>query len=338
MSDFIKKHKEEWDQLEILLKKAKSSVRFLSVEELEDLDRLYRKTTVTLSQVSSRTNDAPLIRYLNDLTARAHSVIYLPPQRNTAGKIRHFFLTSFPLALAQNFKYITIAFLLFMVGGLAGYFLVLEDPINAHAIFPAGETRLPGSSREQLLSILRGGRDETGGEKAIFGSFLFTHNVKVGLLCLATGILAGIPCFWLLIYNGMVLGAFFAIHHNASIYIESWAWILPHGITEIGAILICGAVGLRLGAAVIAPGKYARAEKIVMIGKESVPIIYGISLMLIFAALVESYLRQSNLSDSGRFVFAGTTLVFWIVYISRGFMLLKSERAGKSKMIPGELT
>ena len=43
------------------------------------------------------------------------------------------------------------------------YFAVVQDPVAAYALLPAGEFRLPGATRDQLLEALRHGRDSGGG-------------------------------------------------------------------------------------------------------------------------------------------------------------------------------
>ena len=74
------------------------------------------------------------------------------------------------------------------------------------------------------------------------------------------GILAGIPAALLIVYNGMILGAFSALHHGKGIVAEYWAWILPHDITELLAITLFGGCGLRLGWTWIHPGWRTRGE------------------------------------------------------------------------------
>jgi uncharacterized membrane protein SpoIIM required for sporulation len=79
---------------------------------------------------------------------------------------------------------------LVIAGGLVGFFAASSDPLIAHALWPAEDVRQPGSTPEQLLSVLRSGREDGGGQKFFFASFLFQHNFKVGLLAMATGVLA----------------------------------------------------------------------------------------------------------------------------------------------------
>lgn len=318
MSSFAARYKKDWDELERLIARARRSVRALSPEERERLDILYRRTTTHLARASTVTRDHQLIAYLNGLTAAAHNLIYLPPQRRLLAGLARFVLEGFPRAIARNGASHFASLLLFLGGGLLGYFASLSDPLLAHALWPAGDARQPGSSPEQLLSVLRHGRDQDGGEKFLFASFLFQHNFKVGLLAMATGVLAAVPTVLLMLLNGMLLGVFVAIHHQAGIYSEMWAWILPHGVTEIGAIILCGGIGMMLGSAVVRPGRMSRRRALVLAGWESALIAAGVCGMLLAAAAIESFVRQSDWTTGQRLLFAGTTAVFWVVYIAHG--------------------
>ena len=141
---------------------------------------------------------------------------------------------------------------------------------------------------------------------------------------MAMGVLAAIPTALLMIYNGMILGVFVAIHQQAGIDAELWAWILPHGVTEIGAIVLCGGVGLMLGRAVVAPGLLTRTEALQQAGITSL----GVAGMLFAAAIIESYLRQSHLSTSARLLFAAGSALFWAAFIVHGF--LRERAASRS--------
>jgi uncharacterized membrane protein SpoIIM required for sporulation len=326
MSNYIKKHKPEWEELERLVARARTHVSSMNFDELERLDTLYRKATIHLAQVSTRTRDANLIRYLNDLTAAAHSIIYVAPKPQPAKLVWNFLTEGFARAIARTWKFHAASILLMVIGALVAYFAVKHDPAAAYALLPAQEERLPGSTREQLLSAMRHGRDTEGGNKFFFASFLFSHNLNVGFLTLALGVLAAIPSVFLIVYNGMILGAFTAVHHGAGIYAEYWAWILPHGVTELSAIALAGGGGLMLGRSIVCPGVLSRTESLYRAGLEAVRICFGIGLMLFCAGAIESFLRQSHLPLESRFAFAGATAVFWCLYFWRGFVKERESR------------
>src|SRR6185503_9954713 len=114
--------------------------------------------------------------------------------------------------------------------------------------------------------------------------------------------------------------------HQAGIDAEMWAWILPHGITELGAITLCGGVGLMLGQAVVSPGTLTRTQSLLKTGREAGIICIGAAGMLVAAAFIESYIRQSSWSTAARFVFAGSTAFFWITYLVLGYVRNRTQQ------------
>jgi uncharacterized membrane protein SpoIIM required for sporulation len=326
MSTFVARYKKDWNELEALVGRARRWGRSLSAKERERLDELYRRTTIHLARVSTRTEDEQLISYLNNLTAAAHSVIYLPPRESVVHKAGQFVLQGFARVIARHWGAHLLSAVLVVGGAILGYVAARSDPLLAHALWPSIDERQPGSTPEQLLSHLREGRDDSGGVKFLFASFLFQHNLKVGILAMATGVLAAVPTVLLMILNGMLLGVFAAIHHEAGIHSEMWAWILPHGITEIGAIILCGGIGLMLGKAVVRPGAVSRSESLLQAGREAGLMCIGVAGMLVLAALIESYVRQSHWSTEVRLAFAAGTGVFWAAYIAYGLYLERRAR------------
>ena len=327
MSSFVARYKQDWDELERLVRKARRWTRSLSAAERERLDELYRRTTIHLARVSTRTDDEQRVNYLNSLTAAAHSIIYLPPRESVVHKAGMFVWEGFARAIARHWPEHLVSAILLIGGAVIGYAAAVSDPVLAHALWPSQDERQPGSTPEQLLTHLRHGRDESGGQKFFFASFLLQHNLKVGILAMATGVLAAVPTVVLMIFNGMLLGVFAAIHYEAGIRAEMWAWILPHGVTELSAIILCGGIGLMLGNAVVRPGELSRNESLLRAGREAALVCVGVAGMLVLAALIESYVRQSHWSTGARLLFATATGVFWAAYVGHGVYRERQARA-----------
>jgi uncharacterized membrane protein SpoIIM required for sporulation len=330
MSGFVARHKQEWDELASLVERAHRREGSLDAADRVRLDDLYRRTTVHLAQASTE-GARSLVEHLNAVTASAHDLIYLSPNEGFISRLGRFVVDGFPRAIARQGKFHLASALLVVAGGLVGFFAARSDPVTAHALWPEADARQPGSTPEQLLKVLRYGRDESGGEKFAFAGFLFQHNLKVAILAMATGVLAAAPTILLMIFNGMLLGVFVAIHYQADIRGELWAWILPHGVTEIGAIALCGGVGLMLGHAVVFPGGCTRTQSMHRAGREAARICIGAAGMLVLAALIESYVRQSHWSTTERLSFAAGTAFFWICYIALG---VSRERGASMQSSP----
>jgi uncharacterized membrane protein SpoIIM required for sporulation len=333
MSTFVERYKKDWEELAGLVRRARSWTSPLTSVERERLDELYRRTTVHLARVATRAGDPALAEYLNRLTASAHSVIYLPSNESPLLRLGAFVTEGFGRAIARSWRQQLLSLLLVVGGALLGFYAASSDQVLAHALWPTADSRQPGSTTEQLLAHLRHGRDDSSGKKFFFASFLFQHNLKVGLLAMATGVLASVPTVFLMIFNGMLLGVFAAIHHQAGIRAEMWAWILPHGVTEIGAIVLCGGIGLMLGQAVVRPGMLSRTESLLAAGREAARIGAGVAGMLLLAALIESYVRQSHWSTAVRLMFAAGTAIFWTLYIAYGFY---RERQAKRSAVTAD--
>lgn len=321
MTDFILRRKQEWSELEKLVRRAsgwRNRLVGFSPNELNRLDVLYRRATVDLAQVASRTEDRHLQQYLNQLVASAHAIIYVPQREPLGRRAGLFIIDGFARCVARQWRYHFVSFLLLMAGVMAGYEASMTDPAATYALMPDQEVRRLGSGHDQLLEALRSGREQGNDTKAFFATYLFNNNFRVGMLALASGILAGIPTILLTVYNGMIMGVFTAVHHSNGLFVEYWAWILPHGITEMGAIILCGGMGLCLGRSLICPGRYSRMQSLNLAGKEAFRTVLGCGIMLVFAALIESFLRQSNLGDSERLIFAASTFLFWALYFVWG--------------------
>lgn len=337
MNDYILKNRKAWQELEVLLAKAKGGrgLSRMRPEEISRMDALYRRTAVHLAQVSTRTQDRQLIRYLNDLTAAAHAIIYLPPKRSVFRNALGYLALGFSRAVVRNWRFMAISALLMGLGGLAGYLVALADPVATYAILPASEERHVGADPALLQKYLVSGRDAVQGEKFIFSSQLFDNNFRVSLLAASSGALACVPTIFIMLFNGMLVGVMSAAYHDAGLAWEWWAWILPHGVTELSAIILSGGVGLMLGWAIIAPGWQSRGARLRAVGREAAGIFVGVGVMLIFAAIVESFLRQSNLSNPTRHVFAAGTWIFWFMYFWNG--VVQERKAKKRAAQDGEM-
>ena len=122
-------------------------------------------------------------------------------------------------------------------------------------IVPAGLAggRGPSSTRKELLDVLSA-RPSSGLELLTMANALFSNNTLVSLLTFGLGILGGIPSLVLTFGNGLMLGAFFALHAHRGLLGEFTGWVSIHGVTELGAMVLFGAAGLKLGESVLFPG------------------------------------------------------------------------------------
>src|SRR5205085_2699185 len=125
---FIRERKTAWQRLEVLLRLLDtSSLRRLQREEVRELGRSYRRTASDLAIARAESRDPRLVNYLNSLVIRAHGRIYRADAQG-GRRVVEFFTKSFPQTFRRTWRYTAIAFLTFLIFGLAGYIGTWRDP------------------------------------------------------------------------------------------------------------------------------------------------------------------------------------------------------------------
>jgi len=279
----------------------------LGFDELADLATLYRSHLARLARLRAAGTDRPALRHLNALCVRAHTLLHVEP--TAGGALRRALLVELPRALGRTWPALLVAWTLLGVGMAVGLMLGLTDATAVHALMPDGMGYGPEMLDRLLASSAARERffephAVSPGQNAMFGSFLFTNNTRVGLLAFASGVLAGIPTVLLQLYNGLLLGAFSAIFVRDPHPWAFLAWILPHGIPELTAISLCAAGGLVLGAAVAVPGRHTRRRALRESVHSALLLFAGAVPLFFVAALTESFVRESLLGPLPRLAVA----------------------------------
>ena len=68
-----------------------------------------------------------------------------------------------------------------------------------------------------------------------------------------------------------------------------WSFVIGHGAFELTAIALAGAAGLKLGWALLAPGRLPRGEALRLAAIRAVRLLGGAALFLLIAAFIEAY-------------------------------------------------
>jgi uncharacterized membrane protein SpoIIM required for sporulation len=71
-----------------------------------------------------------------------------------------------------------------------------------------------------------------------------------------------------------------------------WAWILPHGVTELSVVAIAGAAGFVLARGLLRPGDRTRGVALQREARRAVGLVLGGMPLLIVAGLVEGSVSQ----------------------------------------------
>jgi len=310
---FRQAHEADWLELEhIVARMEKGSIKSLGDEELLALPVLYRTTLSSLSVARDTSLDRALVRYLEGLCTRAYFQIY-GAQTPAWQQLKGFFLRGWPLAVQKLWRETLFCVALTFGAALVAYLLIRNDPTWYYSIIPEGlaQGRDPTTDADALRATLYDGKQSW---LAVFATFLFTHNSQIAIFSFALGFAFAVPTVLLILYNGLVLGAFFAVFEAKGLGSNLGPWLMIHGTTEIFAICIAGASGIRIGMAIAFPGRDSRMDSAVRAGKTAATAMAGTVVMLAVAALLEGFGRQLILDDGLRVLVATAVLVGWLTY------------------------
>jgi uncharacterized membrane protein SpoIIM required for sporulation len=314
---FRKLREPSWRELDQLVARVeRRGVRALSADELERLPSLYRTAQSSLSVARSIALDRNLLIYLESLALRGFLAVYGPRSSLWEG-CADFLRRGFPRVVRSARWHILFAALVMLLGAIAGFTLVMADESWFAVMVPGSLSggRGPSSTRADLLT------DEIfapwpgmAQAFALMANFLFTHNSLIGFLAFGLGIAGGVPTILLLAYQGLILGAFLALHADRGLAIDFLGWISIHGVTELTAITLCGAAGLVIGDKVLFPGRHARLDSLAIHGRSAAQIVIGAVLLLFVAGILEGGFRQLVQSTELRFAIGGLTGLVWLLY------------------------
>jgi uncharacterized membrane protein SpoIIM required for sporulation len=312
---FRQAHEGDWEQLErIVTRIEKGSMRSLSDEDLLELAALYRTTLSSLSVARDTSLDRGLVTYLERLCTRAYFQIY-GVQTPAWRQLARFFARGWPEAVRSLWRETLFCVVLTFGAAALAYLLIRSDPTWFYNIIPEGmaEGRDPSASAQFLRSTLYDKSHNDDG-LTVFATFLFTHNAQIAIFSFALGFAFAVPSALLILYNGLTLGALYAVFAAKGLGPNLAGWLMIHGTTEMFAICISGAAGIRIGMAIAFPGRRSRVDSAVEAGRLGATAMAGTVIMLAAAGLLEGVGRQTITSDGLRMLIGSTVLVAWLVY------------------------
>ena len=318
---FRQEREDDWRKLEGLVSIAEArGLQNMSFAQARDLTALYRQATTSLAIAREISLDRALLAYLEALTARAYLSVYAPQER-IGGLFARFFASSAPHAMRRAWPFLLAGFLCMFLGALTGYLLYFEDPEWYFVFMPDSMAggRDPGASASYLRNQIYDSDPDARGLGA-FASFLFSHNTRIAIFVFGLGVFLCAPAILLTYYNGLILGAFVALHVDRGLGWDIAGWLSIHGVTELSAICIACAGGLQLGAAILFPGHRRRADALYEAGRDAAKLAIVAAIMLVAAALLEGYGRQLVQDLETRLAIGwgiGALWLGWILFAGR---------------------
>lgn len=281
---FIKQNKEKWLDFE-------KAIFGKTLKNPDELASLYIHLVNDLSYAQTYYPKSKTILYLNNLAANAFQKIY-KTKREDSNRFVQFWKVEVPLIVYQSRRYVLYAFAIFLtfvaIGVLSAAFddsfvrLILGD----HYV----NMTLENIEKGDPVAVYKSGSN--------WGSFIgiTLNNLYVGIKSFIFGVFGGLGTGYVLLQNGIMLGAFQFMFQKHGVLWESVRGIWIHGAMEIFAIVIEGAAGLILGASILFPKTYSRVTSFKRGMKDGVKILISTFPFTIAAGFLEGFVtRYSNI-------------------------------------------
>lgn len=319
VKQFVKLHRDDWKELEQLVTALSKRGNNITGTNITLFNRLYQKAAQNLSYSQTYFPTDEVTPYLNGLVSKSHNLLY-KDQVSSFKQIRYFFSTKFIGLFLEQWKFILGAMILFTVGALGSFISVVNDPLHIYSILPPELAQ--GVNPEQL------GSHDGAVDSPLMSAEIMTNNIKVAIFAFAGGITFGILTVYLLINNGILIGALAALYwHHGKSY-DFWAYIVPHGMIELTAIFIAGGAGLLMGYKLFVPGQYTRGYQLKHQAKRSVQLLLGTIPLFVIAGIIEGFITPAAISLETKYLVAFITVIGLILYVVIGRLRLYKATKG----------
>jgi uncharacterized membrane protein SpoIIM required for sporulation len=247
--------------------------------------RLYRRVCQHLALARDRAYGPDLVDRLNALALRGHRVLYGADgiRRN---QLAEFFLRQLPRVVREELRLVLAAAAL-LFGPLALVAVALQlypDFVNyllePHQIAAFQQMYDPANPRP--------GMREADSNVVMFAFYIW-NNVKIGFQTFASGMVFGLGTIFYLVLNGLRIGAAAGYLTQIGYGVPFWSFVAGHSAPELTAIVLSGAAGLRLGAALVAPERLSRRAALAAAARRAVQLVYGAAALFTLAAFIEAF-------------------------------------------------
>jgi uncharacterized membrane protein SpoIIM required for sporulation len=246
----------------------------------------YRELCQHLALAQDRQYSSELIERLSRLALAGHQRLY-GARGSVAGPIGRFLLLRFPQAVRAQRRYVALAILLFLGPILVLSLALQRYPDFAYVILPAELVEefqeMYGEDVKQL------GDRRDGEDDSVMFAYYIWNNVRIGFQTFAGGLAFGLGSVFYLLYNGLHIGTVTGYLIHAGLAANFFSFTSGHSAFELTAIALCGAAGLRLGHALIAPGRSRRTDSLREAARAAMPVVIGAAVMFVLAAVIEAF-------------------------------------------------
>ncbi|MEH2226347.1 stage II sporulation protein M [Nostoc sp.] len=309
---WIARREPNWQRLDALLRQIeKKGLKSLRAAEIRELASLYRSVAADLARARTQQIGNTLIQSLQSLTTRAYTQIYQGSRRQEWQAILEFYRWGLPSVVQKSFVYIAVATALFLIGALVAWWYSWQNPSFMPLIVPESLiTKVRDEHKLWMGSIV--------GVEPLASSGIAINNLSVSFGAVAGGMTGGAYTAYLMVFNGLLIGAVSTLVGQNNLAYPFWAFVFPHGSLELPAIFFAGGAGFLLARAILFPGKYRRGDALKFYGYQAVQLVFGIVPMLIIAGAIEGFFSPNpNVPDAIKYLAGIGLFILLVMYCNR---------------------
>lgn len=284
----------QWQRLEVLLDAlATRPGGALTLEEAEQLRRLYHRAAADLNRLEQGAAAGALTSYLEALVGRAYGEVHARSRRwpRPSWVLLHRFARQVPVVFRRHVRLFWLALGLTLAGAAFGATAVTLNPAATDILLPADYLRNPAA---RVQSAEHPTAAATPVEESTLAGTVIANNIRVSILALALGVTLGIGTGLMLFVNGVLVGAVAMQYARFGFGLFVAGWLLPHGAFEIPSVLIAGQAGFLLAQLLLTGGREPRWQRVRAALPELLTLLGGVCCLLLWAGTVEGFYSQHH--------------------------------------------
>ncbi|MGI9158457.1 MAG: stage II sporulation protein M [Saprospiraceae bacterium] len=301
---FIEQNQEKWSRYEQMLQDNR--------RDPEHLNELFVQIMDDLSYARTFYPNRSVRTYLNSMAQRIFHQVYRG-KRFPKSRFILFWTDEAPRAIWESRKAMQLSLGIFVLAFVLGVLSSRIDPDFPRMIL--GDDYVDMT----LANIENGDPMRVYKDSRPLGMAMgiAANNLFVALRTALFGVAASIGAVFIMLYNGIMVGAFQYFFIERGLFWESFLTIWIHGTLEISAIIVAGGSGLTIGSGILFPGTHTRLRAFQMSMRRGMKILLGLTPVMIAAAIFEGFFtRYTDTPDALRGLFILLSLAFVVWYFA----------------------